>query len=371
MIRALALTLALLALAVPGVAQESGGLDGIEQTYVRWLKEHNVQRASIAVAYGDRLVLAKGYGGLTPDSRVLIASLSKAITGVCVTRLIQDGKLRFDTPLGDVLARIQPGLPAPHDPRLRTVTIEQLLSHRAGFSRTGGDPATGPNLGEVLVHRPVNQATTNDLFPGVLATALEFAPGTKHVYTNAPHLLLGVVIEALTGERYEDYCGATVLRPHGIKKPTLHERWAVLGAFGGWSLSGAEYLAFYRDLAPASAALTRETRAWMLAPAGKETGNGTQFYSLLFVRPAPRNGYQLFHAGSWGYRLPASSKSGLINDSIGTRAIRTPSGVSWFVSYEPRPGGDALEALDRELNRATGAVTVWPETDLFPTFGLR
>jgi CubicO group peptidase (beta-lactamase class C family) len=369
--RVLALTLALLVLALPGVAHEHGGIDGIEQVFARWLKEHNVQRASIAMAYGDRLVLAKGYGGLTPESRVLIASLSKAITGVCVATLIQDGKLRFDTTLGEVLERMTPEPPAPHDARLRTVTIEQMLTHRTGFSRTGGDPATGPNLGEVLVHRPVNHATMNDLFPGVLATALEFAPGTKHVYTNAPHLLLGVAVEALTGERYEDYCGATVLRPHGIKKPTLHERWAVLGAFGGWNLSGPEYLAFYKALAPTSSVLTRETRAWMLAPAGKETGNGPQFYSMLFVRPAPRNGHQFFHAGSWGYRLPATSKSGLINDSIGTRAIRTPSGVSWFVSYEPRPGGDALEALDRELFRAVAAVTVWPETDLFPTFGLK
>jgi hypothetical protein len=92
---------------------------------------------------------------------------------------------------------------------------------------------------------------------------------------------------------------------------------------------------------------------------------------MLFVRPEARGNHSFFHAGSWGYRLGPNSKSGAINDSIGTRVRRTASGIAWFVSFEPRPDGTAIEALDRELHRAVTAVTVWPETDLFPAFGLR
>ena len=371
MIRTLALTIGLLVLASSAIAEEPRGVDGIEQVFVRWMKEHNVKRGSVAVAYGDRLVLAKGYGGLTAESRVLIASLSKAITGVCVTTLIQDGKLRLDTPIGEVLDRAKKRLPTARDARLPTATIEQLLTHRAGFGRAAGDPATGATLREILAQRPVSHVTMHDLVPGVLRAKLEHDPGTTYAYTNGPHLLLGVAIEAITGERYEDYCGATVLRPQGIQRPTLHDRWGVLGSFGGWSLSGAEYLAFLRGFGPSATVLSRETRAWMVAPGGKEIGTGTQFYSLLLVRPVNNGGHNFSHSGSWGYRLSPTSASGAINDSIGTRAMRTASGASWFVSFEPRPDAAARDVLDRELLRAADAVKAWPDTDLYPALGLR
>ena len=349
-------------------AQETP-VDVVDLAFTRWMKEHGVTRGTLAVAREDRLVLVKGYGGVSGERRGLIASLSKAITGACTATLIQQGRLRFDTPLGEVLPQ---RYGEPRDSRLRTVTIAQLLTHRSGFSRGESDPATGSALSDALSRRAVKQTTMHDLVPGVLRRKLEHEPGARYTYTNASHLLLGIAIEAVTGQSYEDYCSAAVLRPHGIKNAGLHPTWHVLGSFGGWNLSGPEYLAFLRDFAPTSAFFSSETRQWMLSPAGKETSaNGPLFYSLLLVRPLASGGYNFFHTGSWGYRTSPTSPSGGLSESVGTLAVSAAFGASWFVSYEPRPDQGARNALDLELYHAAQGVRTWPEGNLYAPLGLR
>ena len=65
---------------------------------------------------------------------MLIASLTKPITGVCIATLIQQGKLRFDTTLGELLPS---RFGEPRDARLRTVTVAHLLTHGADYYSSG------------------------------------------------------------------------------------------------------------------------------------------------------------------------------------------------------------------------------------------
>ena len=83
----------LIALLVAGTAHaQDATVEVVDTAFSRWIKEHSVQRATLAVAHDDRLVLVKGYGGASGERRGLIASLSKAITAACATTLIQQGK---------------------------------------------------------------------------------------------------------------------------------------------------------------------------------------------------------------------------------------------------------------------------------------
>ena len=359
----------MIVLAAAGTAHAQ---DAIEQAFARWVKQHGVTRATLAVAHGDRLVLVKGYGGRSGESRGLIASLSKAITAACTVMLIQQGKLRFDMTLGELIERAPARFGEPRDARLRAATVAQLLTHRAGFGRqTRSDPATGSTLGEVLNRKAVSLATMHDLVPGVLRHVLEHEPGATYAYTNAGHLLLGIAIETITGQSYEDYCEAAVLRPHGIKDARLHPTWGVLGSFGGWNLSGPEYLAFLGILRSGTS-LSAETRQWLESSTDKlTTPGGPVFYSLLLVRPLSGGDYNFFHTGSWGYRTPPTSPSGARNDGVGTLAVSAAFGASWFVSYEPRPDQEARNALDRELYHAAQGVRTWPEGNLYAPLGLR
>jgi CubicO group peptidase (beta-lactamase class C family) len=351
-----------LLIASPASAQD-GTLDTLEVAFTRWMKQYGVARATLAVAHRERLVLAKGYGGLGGEQRVLIASLAKPITGVCVAMLIQQGRLHFDSSLGEWLPR---HYGEPRDPRLLKVTVAQLLTHRAGFSRREDDPATGSALSEVLRRRGPGHGTMHDLVPTVLRAKLDHEPGTVYAYTNAGHLLLGVLIEAVTGQTYEAACSAAVLVPQGIKGARLDSTRGVLGSFGGWSLSGPEYLAFLRTLAPTGTLLAPDTRQWMLSPAGKETtATGRVFYSFMLVRPQAAGGQDFLHAGDLIYRFPDKR----VDENVRTLAVIAAFGASWFVYYE-RAGSDAAIALSRDMYRAGQSVTTWPETNLYPVFNL-
>ena len=343
---------------------EDPGIESVDHAFARWMREFGVTSATLSVAHGDRLVFVRGYGGLSGERRVLIASLTKPITGVCAALLIQRGKLRFDSTLGEWLPRRYGD---PRDPRLLGVTVAQLLTHRAGFSRREDDPATGLALLEVVRRSGPRHATMHDLVPSVLRAKLEYEPGTRYTYTNAGHLLLGVLIETVTGQSYEEACGRAVLGPQGVRRPTLDPEWAVLGSFGGWSLSGPEYLAFLRAFAPTAPLLTRETRQWMFSAAGKETtANGPAFHSLLLVRPAAAGGYDLLYRGAWTYRFPEKR----IDVNINTLAVSAAFGASWFVYLEPGVSDKARLALDRELYQAVQGVSTWPEINLYPSLGL-
>jgi CubicO group peptidase (beta-lactamase class C family) len=103
---------------------------------------HQAPAASVAIMKGDRLMSTSGFGGMAAATPARIASLSKAITGVCIARLVEAGRLSFTTTLGSVLAKTFARLGQPADARFKTITIEQLLLHRAGLARNRlGPPA--------------------------------------------------------------------------------------------------------------------------------------------------------------------------------------------------------------------------------------
>lgn len=127
MTRALVLlVLALSACATHEGAPGSGSLDAFDRAMRDWMAAHHVSRGSVAVMRDDHLVFAAGYRGRRANERVPVWSMSKAITGVCIATLVQDGSLRFDEPIGPWLARIARAA-APADPRLAQVTVGQRL----------------------------------------------------------------------------------------------------------------------------------------------------------------------------------------------------------------------------------------------------
>src|SRR5256885_256472 len=107
-------------------------IDTLDTTYKDWMAKNGVSQGVLAVTYERRLVLTRGYGGTTPEAAVLLASLSKAITGTCIGTLVDAGKLSFDMRVGEVLAEFFRRNGNPADPRVKDLTVAQLLTHRSG-----------------------------------------------------------------------------------------------------------------------------------------------------------------------------------------------------------------------------------------------
>jgi len=168
---------------------------------------------AILLARGDAILLREAYGFAdrekripnTVDTRFRTASMGKMFTAVAVLRLVEDGKLKLDDPIGQVVPALA-GRPAAR------ATIQQLLTHTAGT----GD-FYGPRLEENR-----NKLLTHDDFIRVFGgDALLFKPGEKYGYSNLGYILLGAAIERASGKAYYDYIHEAVFVPAGMTRSDL------------------------------------------------------------------------------------------------------------------------------------------------------
>jgi CubicO group peptidase (beta-lactamase class C family) len=333
--------------------------EAFTQVLTAWAARHNVGKAVIVVRRNGRVVHQASLGGADPARPVLLASLSKAITGACVATLIREGRLGFQTTLAAALAKFFKAHGRPADPRIERITIAQLLTHRAGFSSAsdGEDPATRSVLKAYLESHSSREAPKPAYLAMLFKERLLRDPGQKFAYSNAGYLMLGAVIEEATGRSYEDYCREAVLKPAGVTG-ALDPTWAVLWSTGGWHMPGADYLAAFERLAPSRATYGAPVRAWMLDPNGKTFGTAKppSWYGL-GVRLRDRGqGLVMSHTGSWRARTTPPDTQGPRNTETSTLAVVVADGTSWFVHSTPLVLDGARDELDRDLLRAYRSV---------------
>jgi len=313
-----------LALAMPGSAARAGNNfaqvgTSLDATMREWMSQNGVPAVALAAMKDGTIVQAFGYGGMHPAKPARIASLSKAITGVCIGRLIDEGRLSFTTPLATVLAGTFRKLGTPVDPRFQSITIEQLLKHRAGLAR---EARGGP---------PVHDMT--GMFTRILATPLESDPGGAMVYSNIGYRTLGMVAQAVTGREYERHCGASALAPmqaSGFIDPLLRHK----AASGGWRVSAIDYAKFVQVFDESARVLGETSRQW------QDTLPGNPAYGLgTFVRRTV-TGREFSHTG----RVP-------LREHGGAYTIKYDNGWTIVITFDGDARGSAPD-LRRELRAA-------------------
>lgn len=120
------------------------GLAHLNKVMRQVLREKEVPGGSLAIAKDGRLVFARGFGLADVEGRVPvrpktlfnIASCTKAITGMAILKLVDEGKLDLDTPFLEVVKDINPPPGAKIDQAVRRITVRQLLYH----SGDSGEP---------------------------------------------------------------------------------------------------------------------------------------------------------------------------------------------------------------------------------------
>lgn len=188
------------------------------------------------VARNGRTVFAQAYGladreKKTPNTlktRFRLGSMNKMFTAVSTLQLVQSGKLDLKAPFGTYLTDY------PNKDVASKVTIEQLLTH------TGG---TGDIFGPDFEKHRLELKTLRDYVNLYGQRALEFEPGSRWQYSNYGFLLLGVVIEKVSGQSYYDYVRDHIFKPAGMtatasepEDQTVSERSVgyMKGEGGGW-----------------------------------------------------------------------------------------------------------------------------------------
>lgn len=354
-------------IAVAVIVASAGGAQAqsvaqVEQTWRDWMSRHNLATGGMAIVQGGKAVHEAAMGRFRVGMPARQASLSKAVTGVCVAGLVEKGSLSFDMPTSRALARTFARVGQPADNRLGTVTIAQLLAHRAGFGRDGGDPTTSSTTLSNYLRRATAKDTAFDAqVKWTIARPLESAPGERYAYSNASYLLLGAIIEEATGATYESYCRDTVLAKLGAAGATLDPSLRFLSSYGGWRMPLADYGRFYQAFALGNPAIGPKARAWMMSPEGKSIGGGAHYGLGTMVRPVASGDANFWHWGSWRYSL-SDAFDGPMSDSWSTFAVRWgAAGTNVVVYQEPQVGeGNARSELDRSLGQAISAVRTWP-----------
>lgn len=136
----------------------------------------------------------------TPETRFRIGSMDKMFTAVAVMQFVEAGKLSLDDPIGKILPEY------PNRDVATRVTIKHLLTH------TGG---TGDIFPE-YVEKKDQLRSHQDFLKMFGARALLFEPGSTERYSNYGFILLGNIIERLSGVSYYDHVRARVFGPAGM-----------------------------------------------------------------------------------------------------------------------------------------------------------
>ncbi|WP_316780122.1 serine hydrolase [Pedobacter antarcticus] len=139
---------------------------------------------------------------MTVDNVFRIGSITKQFTAVAILKLIEEGKLN----LLDEVTKFIPDYPSTG----KTITIANLLSHTSGIKNYTG------------MSNFTKELKRTDLTPKALVGLFkdetpDFNPGTAYQYSNSNYVLLGYIIELITGESYGSYIDKTFFQPLGMK----------------------------------------------------------------------------------------------------------------------------------------------------------
>jgi CubicO group peptidase (beta-lactamase class C family) len=205
---------ALAAGATCGHAAPAGQADSADERALAGLRSELEQRArddafagTVLVAHDGRVLFEGAFGRAnreeqidhTLETRLNFGSLGKMFTGVAILQLVQAGKLSLESTVGEHL-RDYP------DPGVAKVTVHQLLTHTGGTGNTGRG-----FVGSRDRHRELQDYV--ELYG---QRPLEFEPGTRWEYSNYGFILLGRIVEIVSGQRYDDYVREKIFLPSGM-----------------------------------------------------------------------------------------------------------------------------------------------------------
>jgi N-acyl-D-amino-acid deacylase len=385
-------------------------LSPIDELLTKFLAEHKLPGAAVAVARGGKVVFSRGYGfadldkrlPTRPDALFRLASISKPITAAAVMLLVDRGKVRLDEPVMNYL-KLKPAVPlgSKFDLRWEKITIRHCLQHTGGWdrgARGGFDPIATP--GRITLALALDgPPSPDDVVRYMMGRQLDFDPGARFAYSNLGYLVLGRVIEAATNQRYEPWVTHNVLGPCGAggmvlargvpeKRPALEVKYhdsddrtgrglyaprvgqpvplpdgaenvEAFEAHGGWVSSAPDLVRFasafdYGRQSPLlSEALIKEMWARPDGPAGYDGQKKPldAYYGCgWMVRPVGDAG----RANTWHNGLIAGTS---------TLLVRRHDGLNWAVLFntDATASGDTPAGLiDGPMHRAVDAVKSWP-----------
>jgi len=268
--------------------------------------------AAVAVQRGQQQLVAKGYGqanmtwevDMPVDAIFWIGSVTKQFTAVAILQLVEQGKISLEDDLTDYVN---------YDTQGKPVTIYQLLNHTSGLK----------SYTEYESFWPMSRLAgpRDTLLRMMEPMGFDFEPGTAMIYNNSAYIMLGMIIEKVTGMTYADYLDEHVFAKAGLANTyycdnqQIHHREATGYTVGTdtqlvrasyidhiWPYAAGSLCSTVEDLITWNQALHRdqkllqpETYEWLTKPAQLNDGTALR-YTMGLIRDTI-GGHLLIHHG--------------------------------------------------------------------------
>jgi CubicO group peptidase (beta-lactamase class C family) len=194
---------------LPTRLAEAAALRAVRNDLARRAKQDKFSGA-VLVEHDGKVLLREAYGFAERETQLLnkvdtrfrVASLTKMFTAVAVLRLVQQGKVRLDDPIGKWVPELR-GKPA------GSATIHQLLTHTAGL---------GDIYGTYYMQHHEELRTHADYVGRFAGQPLVASPGTRYQRSDLGYLVLGRLIETVSGKSWHEFVRESVFEPAGMKR---------------------------------------------------------------------------------------------------------------------------------------------------------
>ena len=232
------------------------------------MAERKIPGLQLAIVKNSKIVKTASYGlaniqdavAVDDDTVFSINSITKAFTGVAVMQLVEQGKLELSAKISKYL----PGLPV----EWHNVTVKQLLTHTSGL----------PDIMDSNTAKLISDEGAKASWELVKQRALDFKANTQFRYNQTNYLLIGKIIDNVSGQNFIDYITQNQLRKAGMKRTkeagfsNLHDviahsarRYTYYYGSGEISnIKAADFPAFLRATAGMSST-AKEIANWIIA----------------------------------------------------------------------------------------------------------
>lgn len=338
-------------------------MEKVDDMVYSFMSNNSIPGATLAVAKNGKLVYKKAYGfadeesgeRMTTETRSRISSVSKTITAIAILKLIEEGKLDLNDKIfdDDGILENDFGSVRPYKQYVDDLKVVHCLSHHVGgWGNANNDPTMMRN--ELGASELVSYIIDN--------VPLDSKPGQSYTYSNVGFMILGRVIEKITGKSYEQYVKDEVLSPIGITDMeiggnTLEDRkenesryhhssaytrnFSRRDANGGWIATASDMVKIFSRL---DGSAKNETK--ILESSTVQTMTTPPFDYQRYALGIRVDGSKWYHGGSF-----SGSRS---------HFMRTGSGFVATIMVN----GNASE-LQKLLEDIVGASVKWPDQDLF------
>lgn len=172
------------------------------------MKELGIPGAALVIVQGDQIVHLKAFGvadgsgrPVTPQTPFFTGSTGKSITALAIMQLVEAGKIKLDAPVQTYL----PWFRVADADASAMITVRQLLNQTSGLPVSVGQ--------EQLANTDLSDSAIENNVRALANVELSTAPGERFEYSNANYVILGMIVQAVTGQSYETYIKENIFNP--------------------------------------------------------------------------------------------------------------------------------------------------------------